>query len=389
MKLKQLCVLLIVAIALALMAVRMSRNETRRSTPSQIGNKVLPALETSINDISLIVVSSPSATTRVARIDGIWRVPGRHNYPADFAKVRALLTKLVDLKILQAIRTSPAILTDLQLGSSASAPEAAATVIDLQDKQGSMLATLKVGKPRLRSAPDSEMNPYGSFPDGRFVATDDQHVYLVGDALNELVTTEKDWLDADFLNVNASDVTFIEVTGATSGVARVERASPSGEMVLKDLKEGQEADSAKLNSLAAALSFLRFDDIADPKLTPEQTGLDKPVIFKSRTRKGEVFTVRLGKSPEGDPRRYVAATVAFEATPAAPPAGTNATQVAAAQAQAEEQAKTAAAVQQLNTKISSWVYLINAYQADAMTKGHGDLVAVKQEEQKETTPEAP
>jgi hypothetical protein len=388
MKTKPLFILIVCAVILALVAVRMSRNETRRSTPPQLGNKVLPSLERSVNDVGGVLVCSPSVTTRVARIDGIWRVPGKHNYPADFSKVRELLTKLVDLKILQSIRSSPAVLSDLQLGMTASGPASAAILLDLQDRTGRTLATLRVGKPRLRSAPEGEMSPYGSFPDGRFVATDNDHVYLVGDALTELATSDKDWLDAEFLNVNSSDVTSIEVTGTTSGVARVERTSPSGELALKDLKAGQQADAAKLNSLAASLSFLRFDDIADPALTPEQTGLDKPVVFKGKTRKGEVYTVRIGKSPEGDSRRYVSASVAFE-TPPAPPAGTNAAQVAALKIEAAEQAKTAAAVQQLEARISPWVYLINSYQAEAIARGHADLVAVKQEEKKEPTPEAP
>ncbi|MEI6147898.1 MAG: DUF4340 domain-containing protein [bacterium] len=389
MKFKQLAILGLCAAVLVIVAVKMSRNETHRTSPSQIGNLVLPDLGKSVNDIATILIRSSSATTRIARVEGIWRVPGKYAYPADFSKVRDLLTKLVDLKILQALRASPSLLTELQLEAGASTPESATTLIELQDPAGKTRAALRIGKPRVREPAAAEASPYGAYPDGRFVATDNNHVYLVGDALNECATPEKDWLDSEFLNVNASDVTSVEVTGLTSGVVRVDRASsPGGELTLKELPPDQTADPAKLTSLAAALSYLRFEEIADPKLTPEQTGLDKPVVFKGITRQGEVYTVRVGKSPEGDTRRYVSATVAFEAPPTPAP-GTNATQVAALKAEAEAQKKTADAAQQLNAKLSPWVYLINSLQAEAMTKGRADLIAVKQEKNQATIPEAP
>jgi hypothetical protein len=388
MKFKQLAILGLCAVVLAIVAVKMSRNETHRTSPSQIGNLVLPDLGKSVNDIATILIRSSSTTTRIARVEGIWRVPGKYAYPADFSKVRDLLTKLVDLKILQALRASPSLLTDLQLEVGSSAPESAATLIDLQDADGKTRATLRLGKPRVREPSAAGAGPYGAYPDGRFVATDNNHLYLVGETLDECASSEKEWLDSEFLNVNASDLTSIEVAGLTSGVVRVERAAQGGELALQGLPPDQAADPAKLTSLAAALSYLRFEDIADPKLTPDQTGLDKPVVFKGRTRQGEVYTVRVGKSPEGDTRRYVSATVAFEAPP--PPApGTNATQVAALKAEAEAQKKTADAAQQLNAKLSPWVYLINSLQAEAMTKGRADLIAVKQEENQATIPEAP
>ena len=385
MKAKQLFVLIVAALLLAGLAVWTSRKEARSTAPTDVGNKLLPALEANMNDVNAIVIRSASETATVARADGIWRVAGKFDYPADFTKVRELLTRLADLKILQSMRATPALLADLQLGATPTVePGAQTAFIDLKDKDGKVLASLRAGKPHMRSTPgDEQTGPNGGYPDGRFVATGTDRILVVGDPLSELSATDKNWLDAELVNVASTDLTRIDITGATSGVVRLERQGTNPDWTLKDIPSGKEADTSKLPRVASALSFLRFDDIADPKLTPAQTGLDKPVTFQGRTAKGEVYTVRVGKSPQGDTRRYAAFAVTFEPPVVAPaPAGTNA--VASAKAQAGEQAKTAAQVKQLDEKLGHWVYLLNSYQAEALCMGHDDLIKPKPQETTET-----
>ena len=388
MKGKQLVVLIVAALLLAGLAIWSSRKEARRGAPAQVGNKLLPELEAKMNDVNAIVVRSVTETTTVARVDGTWRVTDKFNYPADFTKIRELLTRLADLKILQSMRASPALLADLQLSATAVAEPGAQTLsLEFRDKDGKALATLRAGKPHVRSAPGGEeAGPGGGgYPDGRFVATGTDRILVVGDPLSELTASDKNWLDAELVNVAATDLTRIDVTGATSGVVRLDRPGTSPDWTLKDIPAGKEADTSKLPRVSSALSFLRFEDIADPKLTPEQTGLDKPVTFVGRTAKGEVFTVHVGKSPQGDTRRYAAVSVAFEPPTAPTPAPTDTNAVALAKTQAEEQAKTAARVKQLSEKLGSWVYLLNSYQAEALCMGHDDLVKPKQQEKTETT----
>lgn len=390
MKAKHLIVLTLVALALGSLALWSMRKEVHRTTPAQIGKKLLPDLQNQLNDIQAVVVRTASGTAAVARIDGVWRVPGKRNYPAEFGKIRDLLTKLADLKILQAMRAAPALLKELQLVPPGSDAASQTIVVDLQDKNGKTLASLRVGKTRSRAAANEDMNPYGGLPDGRFVATDAAQIFVIGDALNDLVTDDRNWLDHELFTVTAGDLVAITVTGATNGTARMERPADGGDWMLPDLPPGKTADMSKLNGLASSLGFLRFEDLADPTLTPEQTGLDKPVTVQGRARNGAIYTVRLGKLTENGTYRYVAFNAAFEAPaePAPSAAGTN--EVAAAKARAEEQAKTAADMQKLNERISPWVYLATRYEADALAKGQADLLKDATEEAKKTeSTEAP
>ena len=153
------------------------------------------------------------------------------------------------------------------------------------------------------------------------------------------------------------------------------------------IPDNKEVDSTKLSALGSALNYLRFDDVADPKLSPEQTGLDKPVIYEAMSKKGEKVTLRMGKSPAGETKRYASVTVAFEAPviPIQTSADTN--QVALAQARDKENAQTAASAKLLNETFSPWIYLLSPETAAAMTQGFQDILKdkPKPQDQKENT----
>lgn len=377
MKSKQLITLAGIAIVLASLALWSARKDARQTESVMIGSKVLPALQAQLNNVSTIQIQAPAATVTVSRIEGIWRVPGKWNYPADFSKVRELLNKLADIKILQAIRTTPTERGELQLltpaDTGATNREQCATRIQLLDPNGKTLSALYLGKTRTQPATESGM---GGYPDSRFVMTDGGQASLVGETLPEVTAVDRDWLDNDFLTI--SDLIAIHITGSTNGDIRAERASPAGEFFLKgDLPGDKEVDSSKLSQVSSALSALRFDDVADPKLSPEQTGLDKPVTYEALSKKGEKITVRIGKSPTGDTQRYASVSVAFEAPAPAPASSSDTNQVALAKARETENAQTAAAAKILNDRLSPWIYLIGQYNTEAMTRGFNDLLKDK------------
>jgi hypothetical protein len=383
MKGKQLVILIVVAAALAGLAVLTSRKEQRKNPRGAAGSKVLPGLAPRLNEIQKVVVETSDATATVARVEGLWRVPGKHGYPADFGKLRALMNKLADLKALQVLRTTPAERGDLQLLTAADsgATNAAlrSTALRLLDKDAKPVGVLHLGKSRNRPAPEGAEG-MGGYPDSRFVMDDQGRVMLVGDVLYELAASDKDWLDTEFLNVNAADIVDLQVSGVTNGDFRLVRPASGGELALaQPVPAGKEADTAKISRVGSALSYLRFDDVSDPGLTPDKTGLDKAVIVKARTAKGELYTLRIGGTVNGEARRHATVTVAFEAPPA--PAGTTSNE-AAAKAYSESTAKAAEAAKAMNAKLAPWTYLLSSYSTEALAMGLGDLLkdASKEEE---------
>lgn len=379
MKAKQLGILVIVAVVLVGLTVLKNRSEHRSTESSAAAGKPVLA-NLPLNDVERIVVAAPSGTSVVSRVDGAWRVPGKFNYPASFTKVRDLLRKLADVKVLQPVKLSPAQMAELQLALSGETGStnagALATTVTLQGTNGKVLAALRLGKNRMRSAPAEEGMP-GGFPDGRFVATDREHVFLIGETLDEASSVDKDWMDTEaFVNVDGESVVSVDVVGATNGAVHIERPASGGDLAFKTIPAGKEMDTAKVNRLKGALAYLRFDDLADPNIPAVEAGFDKPVAYKAVTKKGEVYTVTLGKLDKGDTHRYAKIAVAFDAAafvpPAAPAAGTN-----APAAKDDAVKKAAETVKALNERISPWVYLLDRYTSDSMAIGAEELLANK------------
>jgi hypothetical protein len=382
-KARNLAVLVVLAIVLVAAAYWSSNRQRASTAAPELGVKLFPGL--ALNDVAKIVVRSPSATATVARVNGIWSAVDRFNYPATFDKVSDLLRRLGELGVGQVIRAAPAELAGLNLvppapGAASAAP--GATVVELFDQAGKPMASLRIGKEHITAPPRGAAAPsgFGGYPDGRYVAKDNEHVYLVSDTLDQATPDLKSWMDEDFLNVTESDVATVDVTGGTNAPLHLARPGGTGPLELPTIPAGQEMDAAKVSRVAGALGYLRYDDVADPTLAPAVTGLDQPATFKCKTSKGEVYTLRIGKSPKDDARRYVGVTVAFEPPPTgAVSAATSTDTNKLAEAKAEEAARqaTATAVTKLNAKLSPWIYLLSASQVEPMLMPAADLLKVK------------
>jgi len=378
MKAKQLIILTGVAAALGGLAVWSSRNEMKQTTATGIGEKVLPRLKDQVNDIASLSIQSPSSTVTVSRVDGIWRIPAKWNYPADFGKIRGVLNKLADCKILQPIRTTAASRAALQLLTASDAGstnrDQCATRIQLQGPDNRPLAVLHLGKTRSRPGRGEDMG-MGGYPDSQYVMPEGGQACLIGDILQEFTEPGQNWLDMEFITLN--DILAIQITGGTNGNVRLERANPTDEFKLTGpIPDGKTAESTKISQAGSILNYLRFDDVADPKLSPATTGLDKPVSYQARNQKGEIVTFRIGACPASDEtKRYASVSVSFEAPALPPVTGTN--QEAVVKARAEQNAQTAATVKTLNEKFSPWIYLINKANADTMASGLNELIKNK------------
>lgn len=377
MKGKQLILLVGVAVVLGGLALWTSREEDHSIRTVRTGEKALPAL--AVNEVAGITLHTAGLTTTVARTEGLWRVAGKFNYPADFARVRALLNDLAELKVLRTLRTTPEERAELSLlipaDPTATNTARRAAFLELADKDGRALLRLHVGTQHGAQSAGMGM---GGYPDGRYIMSEDGTVMLVGNPLPELDNPASEWLDHDFLTLKAADIEKIEVTGSPHGPLRAVKTAAAATLSLQgSIPEGKEADEARLGQLAAALSYLRFEDVADPGMPAAQTGLDQPITYQARTAQGEIYTVQTGKSVGS--QRYARVKVAFEPPKPAvlPASGTATNNAEMAGKEAEAMAATAAQIQALNSKLSPWLYLLNASAAESLTMGFTDVLKDK------------
>lgn len=393
MKGKNLFVLIIVAAVLVGLAIGTSRKPSRPGA-DLMGKKLLPELP--VNDVEKIVVTGPSVSAEVAKTEAGWVLPSRYGYPANFAKIRTALLKLADMKIGQVQTVTDAQKKSLKMSPPSATNAQSGTAVALLGKGGKSIASLLLGAEHTRSAPGQQ---FGGYPDGQFVSTDNgKSVYLVAQPLDDFSLSARDWMDTDLVNVQGADIETIQISGPKAPALAFGRKPDGTGMALGALAPNEEMDATKVSSVESALSYLRFEDVADPTLKDEQMGMDSPTVYRAETKKGEIYTVKIGGSPTNDTRRFIRVEVALKAAPPPPPvpavtnapavgsstnaAGTNATAQADAKA-AEERKKQEEAVKAQNAKFGKWTYLIDSYKAESLAAKRESLVKIKEEKKPE------
>lgn len=390
MKGKNLLILVLLAVALAALAVLTSRKE-KELAPDLLGRYVLPNLP--VNDIEKIVVYSEQSTVTVTRVDNVWLSPDKFNYPVDFGKVRECLLKLAELRIGQMVQVDNDERSELKiispLGELPSDSHGIGTLVELRGKGDKKLASLLVGDTHQRKTQGRGIS-FGGYPDGHYVSPDNGGtIYLITETLDDLPRDVKNWLDTNLVNVPSSDIKEVTISGPRRDTVRLTRKKDGGGLDVEGLSAKEETDSSKLQGIESALSYLRFDDIADPSITEKELDMGKPVIFKALTQKNEVYTVNIGGSPEGSNNRYVRIEVALEKPdkPVLPAAETEGKKKDSPQdtekKQADERKELEIKIKALNENLRKWTYLMASYKTDSMTATRNDLVKEKEKKKEE------
>ncbi len=326
---------------------------------SAAGAKLLPDL--SVNSIDRIELESDDNSVVIAKSKEGWLIPAKFNYPADFTRVRDLILALGDITIGQIIRANDAQKRDIKL-----TPELAIRIRLSGD--GETLAELLLGDMRKSKSSSPQMTAYRGMPDGRYVSADNgETVCLTADILREAVTDPNAWMDQQIAHVAESEINTILAT--PSGGPSLQWIRKDDELTLDDLAEDEELDTTKAYAVKSALSYLRFNDIADPSLSDEELGLTSPSTFVVTTKAGTTYTVQIGSSPENSTDRYARLAVAFTAPPTEEKEDTE--DEAAATTEPDAAEENAA---RLHRKVSPWTFRIANHKAEAMETARDLLI---------------
>jgi len=282
-----LVVLLVVLGGAALLAQR-EDSDRRPQNAAALGQLLLKDLKAA--DIARIRITEPKSVLTVERKDDAWVIVEREGFPADVAKVREFVIKLVGLKVAQTEPVGEKDRARLDLDPST------ATQVEFAGADGKALATVLVGKKLFRTEPE---NPQKALGDGRFVMLpgDDKSVLMVSDPLPQATAKTSEWVDKRSFQIEK--VKTLEVRYPEGESWRLERAGENAPWKLAELKPGEQVDTSKANAATYTLGLLDLADVAPKGLSPEATGLDKPIRLRASTFGGQSYAVRIGK-PEGD-----------------------------------------------------------------------------------------
>ncbi len=324
-------------------AAYLSNTKNTVKTPATAGKPLLKKID--LSQVAAIEIDNETAgLISLVSTDAGWIVESMHGYPADISRIRQALLKLNELKIGHTAEASK--LGD-RLGK-----------LEIKDAFGTTLATLRLGKKRMRSA-SAETSPFGggAYPDGRYVATPDSTV-LISDTLDAFDGDDKQWINTKIAAIPASDVATIEISGGSDPVSLTKT---NGVWSILGITEDEDPDSSKFYNAESALSYLNLNGIADPALTPDLLGLTTGTVFKATLTNGETYTATIGNAVSNSTDRYFRLSAAFT------PVSTNDIENAAVQKK----------IDTFNAEVNKWTYLVSSNNAERMMKTRADFIKAK------------
>ncbi len=279
-----LTILLVVLGGGALLYQRQQAAE-RPQNVALLGRPLLKDLRAA--DITTIRVVAPKNALTVEQKDDGWVIRERDGFPADVAKVREFVVKLLELKVGQSMPIGEKDRARLNLDSSG-------TQVELAGRDGKSLGKLVVGKKYFKREVE---NPDKAAADGRFVAlpSDSATAYVVSDPLFQASPKSADWIDRTSFQVEK--VKTLEVHMPDGSGWKIERNADNADWKLVGAKHGEKLDVGRANSASYSLSLLELADVApkDVKQNGEGTGLDKPTTINATTLDGLAYLIRVGK----------------------------------------------------------------------------------------------
>lgn len=301
MKRKQLLILLVIAVVLALggTAYQLSQSATWSTAKSE--REIFPNLP--INDVAKIQIKAGNDKLTLQKESSGWQVVERAGYPADFAKIRDLIRSLWELKAVREMQIGPT-----QFGRLKILPpgpgENTGIQIDLLDSNGKAISTLVLGKKLEQPEESAAPGPTGRFV---FNPSHPDRVYLVSESFfNVDPLAVGQWLDKAFFSAdNLKEVTQTATDPKTGW--KLARANDKAEWKLEDAGANESVKKEFANGLTRFRPSI--SDVRPADAAPDQTGLQQPTTVDLTTFDGFGYRLAIGKEgPEKS--RYLRMQVA-------------------------------------------------------------------------------
>jgi hypothetical protein len=234
-------------------------------------------------DIAAIRIVEPKQTLTLQRKADGWVIAEREDFPADLAKVREFVIKVIGLKVGQSEPIGEADRARLNL-------DASGAQVEFHSADGKPLAKLTAGKKYFKREVD---NPEKAPGDGRFVVVpgETKLVYIVSDPLTQASAKSADWIDRSAFRVEK--VKALELRYPDGSGWRIERSGDNADWKLAGARPGEKLDVSRANAATYSLSLLELADVM-PK-DAKETGLEKPTLINATTLAGADYEIKVGK----------------------------------------------------------------------------------------------
>jgi Domain of unknown function (DUF4340) len=326
--------LLGVTVVLVAAAIYALASGDRAANPAAHDERAFPDLAARLGDLAWMRVTHGVMKADFNLVGGHWVVVEKGNYPAMPGKMRQTILGLADLTLVEAKTARPDLFGRLDLDDPSNGKS---TLVTLQDRTGKTVAELIVGKVRHDRLGGGNAAVYVRKPTG-------DRAWLARGSL-DLPDDIAGWLDRSILDIAASSIASVTLTGNDGAALVLRRDKRDGAFAVADAPpDAKFKDEAALAGPAAALAGLALDDVKPAAELPVPQDGAATAVFT--TFEGLTVTLRLFSHDKAD---WV--TIA-----------------ASGSGDAEKEAAA------IDTKVGRWVYAIPDSRAKLLRTTLADLI---------------
>ncbi|MBV8215393.1 MAG: DUF4340 domain-containing protein [Verrucomicrobia bacterium] len=256
-----------------------------------------PFAKLPVNNVEKLVIKSSKDKVTLQKVSDIWTVAERNGYPADFSKIRELITALWEFKVVRQLDVGPSQFGRLNIVAPGQGDHSGVE-LDLSDAGGKSIKSLIFGKAfggENSSGDEEEEAPSGN---GRFVydPSDKDKVYLSKENFYTVDAAPKNWLDKDF--IKAEGVKEVErISSPDSEGWKISKKDEKAAWAFVDAKPGETLKSEAVASLGNFSP--NFEDVKPANTPDSETGLNKAVTVNLETFDGFKYALEIGgEAPE-------------------------------------------------------------------------------------------
>ena len=333
-----LAIALVVVVAAIFLLLPATTSDDAIGTESAL----LPGLAARVNEVDRITVVGAGDTVlaTLTRDDEGWTVSEFSGYPADLDTVRTVLGGLAQAKIIEQKTANP----DYY-------PRLGVEELSLEDAGGIRL-DLAAGQQRWSLIVGKEAANRGGF----YLREAQTPTSVLADFDENIPQDAAAWVNTRVIDIMAGEVAEVQIVhpdGETLTARKV--SADETDFTLVELPEGRELVSAwSINSLGSALSTLSFESVERLE-SADALDWDQAVRVQTVLFSGLTVDARLLDTQEGYLIRLEASAPFMEAA-------------------GEENPELQLAVDEINQRVSGWVYQIPAFKAEVLTKRPEDLL---------------
>ncbi|MHC4640881.1 MAG: DUF4340 domain-containing protein [Planctomycetota bacterium] len=362
---KNLTILGVVTILMVLWAVVQSHVSSRPGTELGAPSYLIQGLNPT--GVGGIVLGTGEDTVTLSRMGANFVVTNKDNYPAVASKISELITSCLDIKTAELYTDEAAYHEDLEVTE-----EKARSVVKFMtpEPNSTVLAGVVVGKSR-----ELGEGTYVRLVSGDKVLSD--KVYVTSSA-PWIKAGAMDYIEQELISVNRDDVNSVTVSSKT-GEYTLRTKEDSKDIVLENVPAGKQAKVSDCESVFAALTNLRFDDV---RKQSSDLSFDKQYVC--RLKDSTVYTLKIAQK---DNKAYVSCEAEFtDKTPV-----TKERTVESEEELKKKEAKLIALdkVRVFSTKHQGWVYEIADWAAKVLTKELSELVEDEEKPEEAKPPAEP